>query len=96
MYGDIEMSKKTQKTQKSQESQKSQSRPTITRHVLDVLSSNPTIGTIELIDSVVHAFPWSKFSKTHVAWYKHQIRKGLYSLANGNTLPPAKRKVVTE
>jgi len=85
-------SRKSQKSQEGQESQKQQSsRPTITAFVLAQLSKNPTIGTAELIQFVCSAFPWSKFSKTHVAWYKHQIRAGKYVLENNITLPPAKK-----
>ena len=67
-------------------------RPTITSFVVELLGKNPTMGTDELIQKVCVNFPWSAFSKTHVAWYKHQIRAGKYVLANGVKLPPAKRK----
>lgn len=62
------------------------SNPTsISKFVLNEFEKDPSIGTVELIERVQKASKEgrvtkkdSKFSKTHVAWYKYQIRKGIY------------------
>ena len=65
-------------------------RPTITEAVLAMFSKNPKMDSENMIAQIRKNFPWSKFSKTHVAWYKCQIRKGKYSLAGKAKLPPAR------
>ena len=51
--------------------------------VLTNLSKNPEVSVEELTKLVLAKFPESKFQKTHLAWYKHQVRVGNYQLPKG-------------
>ena len=51
----------------------------IARFVLSQFDTNPDISTQELVNRVKKYVPTSKFSPTHVAWYKFQIRHGIYA-----------------
>ncbi len=74
------------------------SRPTISTFVVDELSKDPTMDAETLIQKVHKTFPWSHFQKSHVTWYKYQIRQGRYQLKGGKQLPPprSKKKKVAE
>ena len=49
--------------------------------VITTLIKNPSIKNEDLIKIVKAKFIDSKFSKTHIAWYKHQLKNKLYRLA---------------
>ncbi len=71
-------------------------RPTISKFVVAEFSANPNIEAEELIKRVRKTFPWSVFQKTHVTWYKYQIRQGRYKLDGNKKLPPKKVKKVVK
>ncbi len=57
----------------------------IAKFVLSMFDVDPSIGTQTLIDKVLKAckdgilkVSETKFQSTHVAWYRYQIRKGIY------------------
>ncbi len=56
---------------------------TIGRVVLDALAKDPQITTEDLLPIVLKDHPESKFGKTHLSWYKHQVKKGNYILPKG-------------
>lgn len=60
--------------------------------VLETLAKKPDISAREMRELVLKEFPDSAFGKTHLSWYKSQIRKGRFSLAGGKQLPPSTRK----
>lgn len=60
-------------------------KPSICQFVLTQFEKNPKIETDDLIEKVQNAAKDGKlrknktqFSKTHVVWYRYQIRKGIY------------------
>lgn len=59
--------------------------------VLETLAKKPDISAREMRELVLKEFPDSAFGKTHLSWYKSQIRKGRFSLAGGKQLPPSTR-----
>ena len=82
---ETEASKKADKTSKPK-------RITISSLVLAYLDKKPTAETREIYEHLVaNGFPDTKFGKTHLAWYKYQVRKGNLKLPSGKTLPPATR-----
>ncbi len=50
-------------------------RRTIMNFVKEVFETDPEITTTDLIKLVVKNFPESKFSKSHVSWYRNHFRK---------------------
>ena len=68
--------------------EKSDGKISIARFVLMEFDTNPRIETKVLIEKVKKLNPQSKFKETHVAWYKYQIRHGLYQ----ERVKPATRK----
>ena len=57
---------------------KNDGKMSIARFVLQEFDTNPKIETEVLIEKVKKLNPKSKFKDTHVAWYKYQIRHGIY------------------
>ncbi len=51
-------------------------RETIKTLVIQILTDSPEIVTDQMISKVKEKFPDSKFSTSHVAWYKNKFRKG--------------------
>ncbi len=64
---------------------------TITEAVLELLAKDPHASSQDIRAQLVKHFPKTKFGKSHLAWYKYQIRNGNLRLPHGKVLPPAKR-----
>lgn len=64
---------------------------TITEAVLELLSKDPHASTQDIRAQLVKRFPKTKFGKSHLAWYKYQVRIGNLELPHGKELPPAKK-----
>ena len=56
--------------------------------VLKALEKNPKVTVEELTPIVLKKFPESKFGKTHLSWYKYQVRKGNYLTPTGDKQAP--------
>ncbi len=48
--------------------------------VINTILSNPNIKNEDLIKLVKSKFPESKFQKTHISWYKYQLKNKLYKI----------------
>lgn len=46
--------------------------------VITTLLNDPDISNDDLIKKVKAKFVDSRFSKSHIAWYKHQLKNDLY------------------
>jgi len=94
------MAKKTaKKTQKEETKDKDAKTPrvTVTSIVLAALSKNPAADTQEVFNALKAAGKGdSRFNKSHLSWYKYQIRKGKFELANGAELPAARKRKVKD
>lgn len=67
-------------------------KPTICSIVLQMLDDNQEVTTQEIYQHLVkNGFPDTKFQKSHLAWYKHQIRKGRYKLPSGAAFKAARK-----
>ncbi len=85
---------KSKKSTKKKEGKDKPKRKTITSVVLAYLDKKPQAETMEIYNAIVAAgFPTTKFNKSHLAWYKHQIRKGKLKLPSGRDLP---KKITTK
>jgi len=51
---------------------------TIGHIALAMMRDNPDVTSDQIRKEVIKKFPESKWNKTHLAWYKHQIRTGKY------------------
>jgi len=62
-------------------------RGTIGHLVLTELAKNPNITTEALLPKVKAIRPDSKFSASHLAWYKHQVKNGRFVMPKGEAAP---------
>lgn len=60
--------------------------------VLTELAKTPDVTCEELVAKILPAHPESKFQKTHLAWYKHQVKKNRYILPSLTTTKTKKVK----
>lgn len=93
---EAEETEKTSKKGKKKSSKKSGGprtprKGTITEAVLELLAKDPMASTQDIRTQLVKSFPKTKFGKSHLAWYKYQIRQGNLKLPHGKALPPATR-----
>ncbi len=63
---------------------------TIGNIVLKALEKNPKVTVEELLPVILKKFPESKFGKTHLSWYRYQVRKGNYLTPIGDKPAPVK------
>ena len=83
------------KTETPAEKKPKEKRKTISSLVLAYLDKKPGAETKEIYDHIVaNGFPDTKFNKSHLAWYKYQVRQGNLALPSGKALPPSTRKKV--
>ncbi len=87
------MAKKSKSSEKAEKKDKpKKKRVTITSIVLACLDKDPEMECLDIYHKIVAGgFPDTKFSKSHLAWYKYKVRKGELKLPSGKALPPARR-----
>lgn len=65
---------------------------TIGSIVLAVLQKDTNPDLDGLTKTILKKFPDSKFNKAHLAWYKHQVKRGNFVLLNDTDQKPAAKK----
>jgi hypothetical protein len=64
---------------------------TIGHIVLTALAKNPDLTTEQILPTVLKKFSESKFSNSHLAWYRHQVKVGGYILPKAEAKKTRKR-----
>jgi hypothetical protein len=85
--------KKEKNSKEDKEKGKKRKKTTISFLVCAYLDKKPDADTKEVRDHIVeNGFPDTKFNKSHLAWYKYQLRKGKLKLPSGKEFPKSNRK----